>query len=503
MKITFVYPDVQPHVFDWTGYFYDGIASLSAVSKRDGHTTSLIHITQPISKSDFVERVQKEDPDLIGFSSTSHTLPVVKKLASWLVESKVEVPTICGGIHPTIAPEESIGIEGMSMICRGEGEAALSELCQKLTRKEDISSIRNLWIKRNSTIIKNPLRPILDDLDKLPFPDRGIFDYQNLHNEREGRGTFMVSRGCPYKCTYCCNHLLREIYGSKGKSIRFRSVESVIAEIKQVVDHYPFIESLVFDDDILFLHRKWSEEFAEEYSRQINLPFECHARADVTDETLTELLKKAGCVHIKFGLESGNKEIRYKVLNRRMTNEQIKKAFVMSKKAGMVTESYNMVGIPYETPSNVLDTIKLTATIGIDIMQAMIYQPYQGTKLAELCREQGFLKSGGFGADFFSPSIVKLDTMSPAQVLMFRDYFIALVRYYQVLQRLPGGVSKFAIWLSDRILSFAAVARVLNLVYTPLHYLYSRRKALKLRKKVARRNVRESSSLSADKTGNL
>lgn len=503
MKITFVYPDMEPHVFDWTGYFYVGVASLSAVLKREGHTTSLIHITKPIGKSDFVERVQKENPDLIGFSSTSHTFPFVKRLASWLVEAKVEVPTIYGGIHPTIVPEESIGIKGINMICRGEGEAALAELCQKIERNEDISNIANLWIKRDGTIIRNPLRPILDDLNRLPFPDRGIFDYQDLCHEREGRGTFMVSRGCPYNCTYCCNHLLREIYGSEGKAIRFRSVDSVIAEIKQVVDHYPFIKSLVFDDDILFLHRKWSEEFTEKYSHQINLPFSCNTRADITDEALFKLLKKAGCVNIRFGLESGNKEIRYKVLNRHMTNEQIKRAFAMFKKAGLITQSFNIVGIPYETPSTILDTIKLNAAIGVDIMQAFIYQPYQGTKLAELCKEQGFLKSGDFGPDFFSPSIVKLDTISPAQVLMFRDYFQALVRYYQVLQRLPGGVSKFAIRLSDRILSSAPVARVLNLVYVPLHYLRRWRQALKLRKKIAWRNVRESSSLSADKTGNL
>ncbi|MHC4245109.1 MAG: hypothetical protein ACYSU4_22095 [Planctomycetota bacterium] len=87
----------------------------------------------------------------------------------------------------------------------------------------------------------------------------------------------MASKGCLFECTYCCNHLLRRIYGRKDKPIRFRSVDNDIAEIKQTVEAYPFINSLVFDDDIFFLYRKLLEEFAEKYSREIHLRFECHA----------------------------------------------------------------------------------------------------------------------------------------------------------------------------------------------------------------------------------
>ena len=212
MKVLFIYPDILLHRPDWPGYFYTGISSLAAVLKNEGHTVSLLHVTRCIAKSELIERVRNETPDLLGFSSSSPMFPFVREFASWLAESEMEVATICGGIHPTIAPEEAINTQGIDMICRGEGEAALSELCRRLERNEDISNIRNLWIKRNGQIIRNPLRPIMDDLDKLPFPDRGIFDYENLYGEREGRLSFLASRGCPYDCTYCCNHLIRKIY---------------------------------------------------------------------------------------------------------------------------------------------------------------------------------------------------------------------------------------------------------------------------------------------------
>ena len=487
MKVTLIYPDLLLHRPDWTGYYYVGVASLSAVLTQEGHQTTLIHITQPMNKTDFIDRVKKENPELIGLSSTSPMFPLVKKFASWLVEAKMEVPTICGGIHPTIAPEESIGVEGIDMICRGEGEAPLVELCRKIENNEEINNIPNLWIKRDSTIIKNPLRPILEDLDKLPFPERNIFNYHNLYAERAGRMSFLVSRGCPYNCTYCCNHLLRNIYKSEGKPIRFRSVDNVIAEIKEVLEHYHFIKIVNFDDDILFLKRQWAEEFTEKYSREIKLPFICNHRANLVDKAVVELLKKAGCCHIKFGIESGNAYICNEILNRSLTSEQIKNAYALCKEAGLITESFNMVGIPYETPSTVIDTIKLNAAIAVDKMQVSIYQPYKGTRLANLCQDQGFSVSTDLESDWFSLSILKLNTISSSQVLMFRDYFKILVRYYQVLQRLPTGISKVAIRLSDRILSFVFVSKVLNSIYIPLNYLFRRMQILRVRTKVARR----------------
>lgn len=481
MKVTFVYPDVLLHRPDWTGYFYHGIGSLSAVLKHAGHTTSLVHITQPIGKEEFIQRIRREAPDLIGFSSTSHMFPLVKNFASWLAEEKIAIPTICGGIHPAIAPEETIRIEGLDMICRGEGESPLLELCGKLERNEDVSTIQNLWIKRNGTVIKNPLRPLLEDLDTLPVPDRSIFNYQELYSEREGRGSFLVGRGCPYNCTYCCNHLLRKIYGSEGKPIRFRGVDSVIAEIKSILAAYPFIKTLIFDDDILFLNKGWSEKFAERYSKEVGLPFACNARANLVDRRMVELLRKAGCYHVKFGLESGNEHICNNVLNRQLTNAHIKTAFALCKEAGLLTESFNMVGIPTETPSAILDTIKLNAAVGVDTLQVTIYQPYPGTKLAELCHEQYSVEARDLASDFFSPSILKLNTLSSAQTLMFRDYFKVLVQYYKMLQKLPRAVSGLLVKLSDAILSLKITSRILNIIYIPLNYVYRRSLVLRFR----------------------
>lgn len=471
MRVTFVYPDLIPHVHGWPGYFHAGIGSLSAVLKQGGHQTSLIHVAQPMGQVDFIGRLRSWEPGLIAFSSTSHMFSLTKKMAGWIKDAGIKTPVICGGIHPTIAPEDAIGARGIDMICRGEGEFPLLELCDRMQSGDEINDIRNLWIKTDGeSVVSNPLRP-LNDIDSLPFADRTIYSYPDLYSEREGRGTFLVSRGCPHNCTYCCNHLIRKIYGTEGKPIRFRGVDNVLAEIREVIGRYPFIKALAFDDDILFMNRRWSEEFTEKYSRQVRLPFMCNARADVTDEAVVRLLKKAGCYYVKFGIESGNEEIRYNVLNRHMKNEQISRAFALCKEAGIITHSYNIVGVPDETPASILDTIKLNAAIGVDVTHVSIYQPYPGTRLAEICREKGLLESRDLDLDFCSSSIVRLDTVSAAQVLMFRDYFRAIMKYFQLIHKLPRGLSRVAVKLSDRVLSLDFTARVLNLLYHPLNFL--------------------------------
>jgi radical SAM superfamily enzyme YgiQ (UPF0313 family) len=489
MKITFVYPDIYPDYLDWPGGFYFGIGSLAAILKQAGHKTSLVHVVKRIQKSDLIKRIEIEDPDLIGFSSTSHHVSYIRQWAAWLAESKKRIPAIYGGIHPTILPEESIAMEGVDIICRGEGEAPLTELCHRLENKEDISDIPNLWVKNNGKIRRNHLRNLTEDLDKLPFPDRHIFDYPNLYDEREGMAVFLASRGCPFSCTYCCNHLLRKIYGKGSKTVRFRSVDSIIEEIKQVLNDHPFIEQINFHDDILFLRKKWGEEFTEKYRSQIKLPFICNVRADITDGDIVNLLKEAGCSHVKFGLESGNAEIRFKVLNRQMTNDQIKNASALCRLAGLKTLSYNMVGLPNETPSDILDTIKLNATIGVDYTHATIYQPYRGTELGELCREQDYLESESLGPSFYALTPLKLNMLSPSQVLMFQGYFRVLTRYYQMLQKLPPTISKISIRSSDKILSLDLTAKILNFIFIPFNHLFIRLKLLKLKLRLARRKA--------------
>ena len=217
MRITFVYPDLATDEPTYTGYFHQGIASLSAILKKAGQQTSLIQFTKEITEGEFQEKIKALNPDLIGFSSTAHVFPFVRKYAAAVKKIK-NIPIVCGGVHPTICPEEVIADENIDIICRGEGDLAMVELCLRMENGQPIENIKNLWVKKEGNIFENELRPLIADIDELPFPDRDIFNYAGLNLEKMGTGTFMFSRGCPYQCAFCCESNLRKLYPFFGKT---------------------------------------------------------------------------------------------------------------------------------------------------------------------------------------------------------------------------------------------------------------------------------------------
>jgi radical SAM superfamily enzyme YgiQ (UPF0313 family) len=473
MKVKLIYPDLQPRWPFWSGHYYVGIVSLSAYLKKHGHDVSLMHIIRPKKKEEFIQNIVDESPGLIGFSSTSHGFSVVKEIAGWLKEENINIPVIYGGIHPTICPEDAINTEGVDMICRGEGEEPMLEVCRSLEDGDNSHNILNVWYKENGSIHRNNMRQPYPDLSVLPFPDRHIFNYMELLREMEGYATVMVSRGCPHKCSYCCNHILRRNYDKNVKYSRFRNVDSAINEIKQVLKDFPLLKGIHFDDDILFLNKKWGEEFMLRYRNEIAVPFSCNMRVNYINEKVIDLMSKAGCVEIAIGVESGNEYIRNKILNRNLSNDMMKNAVSFCKKENIYVRSFNMVGVPYEDASAILDTIKLNSELKIDDAQTSIFHPYKGTDLFDLCKEKGFLtpKASDIKIDYYTESPLKLDSISPEQIVMFRNYFKYIIKIYVVIFALPEGLSLFSERLSDKVFSSLFAARLLNKAHRPLNFL--------------------------------
>lgn len=468
MRITFVYLDLAADDPTYSGYFYHGIAYLSAVLKKSGHQTSLVHLTKEIPVEDFQKKIKSLKPDLIGFSATSHMFPFVQKYAAATKEITA-VPIICGGVHATLCPEEVLADKNIDMICRGEGELAFLELCQKMEKGEPIENIENIWGKKNGKIYKNRIRPVIVDLNLLPFPDREIFDYPNLNLEKKGVATFMPSRGCPFQCTFCCEYTFRKLYPNPQNYIRFRSPQLTIVEIKETIKKYPFIKFVRFDDDLLFVNRKWVKEFTEMYKKEIGLPFSADMRIDMASEELFTLLKEAGAHLFRFGVESGNDYILKEVLNKGITVTQTKKAFKLAEEKGIKAQAYNMVGVPYEGPKEILDTIKLNAQIEPDISVVSIFYPYRGTRLYEICLEKGFFKekkNQKIPKNYYSYSVLILPTIRREQIEFFYRYFHFLKSFYYLLYKKL--YFQPLIFLTDKFLSFKYLPEIVKVTFDPL-----------------------------------
>ncbi len=444
MRVVFIYPDLLEGAA-WRGYYYSGIGILAAVLQQAGHEAALLHVTQPIAREAFLERLGAllpgDGPRLVGFSITSNMVPFLQEWSGWIKARWPDVLVVAGGVHATLVPEETLAIPSVDMVCVGEGEGAIVELAAALQAGHAPGGIRNLWWKRpDGSVERSPLRPLVD-LDTLPFPARSLYDYPNLHHERLGEATMMVSRGCPYRCTYCCNEALRQVYRGLGPPVRFRSVALVIAELRQVLADYPFVRRFVFDDDILPLRREWFREFARAYRQEIGRPFACNLRPNLADEEVVGLLREAGCDEVRFGIESGNDEVRNGLLLRQLGREEIVRAFALCHRAGMKVFAFNIVGFPGETVQQMLDTVKLNAAVRADVTRVTIFYPYQRTRLHQVSQEQGLL-TGRIVSDYATDTVLGFDKVQRNRVVFIRRYFPLLARLYRWAQRLPRFVER-------------------------------------------------------------
>lgn len=231
MRVLFVFPgfiskDEQPL----------GIMYISALLKKHNHTTELFNLTSEeftdfenkLDKTSerFIEKIETFKPDLVGFSVVTPTYPR-SVLLSRVARQHSKAKIVFGGAHPTVEPERTISEKSVDMICIGEGEYPMLDLVTKMEGDGDITTVRNMWVKHNDKIHRNPLGELIDNLDSLPHPDRKLFHDSYTRNGGTG-ASFITSRGCPYKCSYCHNHFLQDLYKSKGPYIRYRGIEEKV-----------------------------------------------------------------------------------------------------------------------------------------------------------------------------------------------------------------------------------------------------------------------------------
>ena len=458
MKILFVYTDID--VKGGAQSFQFGIAILSTFLEQHGHQTDLHYMYPKYTPRKLIEKIKDFKPKLVGFSSTTPQFKYIKKILDDVPLEK-DIFTICGGSHVTMEPESLESIPRLDAICRGEGEYALLELVEALENNGDITKIRNLWIKKNGRIYRNRSRPFVENLDDLPFADRELFPYQSIVNSDFGTALFMFTRGCPYSCSHCSNEALRKI--QEGKYVRFRSVDSCIQEIREVIDNYK-VKSIYVNDDIFTLNKKFVFEFCEAYRTQIKLPFDINARVETITREVCKKLKDAGCRRIDIGIESGNPYIRNKVLNRKMSNEQIINAFCIARQARLKTKSFNMVGVPYETPQHFQDTVKLNAEIKPDSVILNIFDPYPGTKLGLECRKKGWVDFERMEEEFVprTDTILNLPGFSKEQILKcYKKFAYNVYRNQSLIRAISYRIyySNYGEWLIRFLAPFKRILR--------------------------------------------
>lgn len=395
MKVTFVH----------LGRENLGIEYLSAVLEREGHEVTLAYdpglfgINDNVLHIPALERllerraavmkaIEASAPDIVAFSVFTGTyvwsLGVAKE-----VKERFGAPVLFGGIHPTLVPEEVMARKEVDYVIVGEAEEAILEFLDRAESRRPPRGVRNVWYREGGEVVSQPVRPPISDLDRLPYPDKTLFEKEvNLSDDY----VILSARGCPFRCTYCCESHWNRLY--VGRYFRRRGVESVIGELGAMKRRYGFRE-VMFNDPIFFTDRRWLRELMERYRAQIGVPFRCFGKAGFLDEEVGELLRWGGCYAIEFGLQTFNPEIRKGVLGRPEGNEEYRRAFAVLDRLGIRYDIDHMFGLPGESTGDHAEAARFYKSLHrLNRIKCHHLTYFPRLEILEKARDAGILQQG-------------------------------------------------------------------------------------------------------------
>jgi len=443
MNILFIYTNINGFHDDCYSF---GLASIVSVTRAEGHDARVLIVRSREEYANVLNAFHASRPDVVGFTSVSSQFSFVTEIARLIKTRFPDSITVCGGIHATINPECIMRAGALDALFVGESEYAFLEFLKKLEKGEDYKDTDNLAFVDNGRCVVNRLKPLIKDLDTLPFPDKEVYPFQE-GVRKYGYAHLLFSRGCPYSCSYCSNHAIAERYGIARNHPRYRSVESSLREIEEVsVKFSP--RRIIIGDDVFGLDRKWREEFCREYPKRVKMKFSCLLRANIVNEEFVRMLKSAGCDRVSIGIESGNDHVRNDIMNRKMSSEQITAAFDLARKYGFQTNAINIIGVPGETEEMLWDTIRLNRRVKPTSSGVNIFYPYKGTKLGDWCFEQGLVNED----KYYTFSNERRETILnyPDDYKKRLSYYMKnweyLVYPFDVKRRILNPLRKTAVW---------------------------------------------------------
>ncbi|MFA4828266.1 MAG: radical SAM protein [Thermodesulfovibrionales bacterium] len=381
MKILFVI-----HQLDFADHI--AISYLSAIAKQLGHETFFCSL----ASSDLSNVVKTTRPDVVAYSVNVVGFKDIVEEHRKAITVHPFV-SILGGPQATFSPE-TFAESGMDAYCIGEGDYAFRDFLNKVTKGESFDDIANLITRQAA----NPVRPLIRNLDELPEADRDLV-LENSYLKNTPKKTFYATRGCPFKCAYCCNNFYHNLYKGKGPIVRRFSVERIIREIECVKRKYS-MDFIKFGDDLFAMHADaWLEEFSEKYSKRIGVPFNCYLRFDTVSEQLLNLIKKAGCYSVHLSVDSTSRHIRENILNRHNRDVNIVEQLRMIRAYDINTWVNYMLAAPESTVEDDIMTMELSRAAKVTYPSYSITVPVKGTLLYNYCVEKKIIDPATHSSD--------------------------------------------------------------------------------------------------------
>ena len=382
--VTLVYPYTHPSNDNSIFRFPPlGLGYIAAVLKSRGISVELVDCTF-MSLSSAVEKIRRSRPRIIGiqvmFSMKEKALEMAK-----LLRGDCEL-LVAGGPLPTSNPTDFLSFFDAVVI--GEGEETMLELAQAVLNGVGLTKVKGIAFNRKGTILVNATRDFIECLDEIPFPDREMFDnqaYKNYYLRNFGYTTtsIITSRGCPFQCDFCS----RPVFGN---GFRSRTAANITEEV-ETVSRLGY-ERVWFADDCFTINRGRLLKICDELQRRhVDVGWECLSRVDTVDSEVAGKMKKAGCVRVFFGIESGNDAV-LEIMKKQVTARQARDTVYTFKKAGIQVGAFFILGYPGETDRTILDTVNFASSLRLDYLSFTFPYPIPGTPLFERVKDSMILE---------------------------------------------------------------------------------------------------------------
>ncbi len=390
-----------------------GILYIAAVLEEMGHELQVFDIDPEVSSC--IDEVKAFAPQIIGLGCYTNTYPKARRLTERLQEHLPLAVYICGGVHATAKPVETMQDLGVDYLVYAEGERTMAALVKRIATgsTQELDDIKGLYYRRDGQITFTGPPDLIADLDTIPFPARHLLDFKSyLAPPGIIRGyamdrvtTIFTSRGCPYPCIYCASSIVQ------GKKVRRRSVANVLAELELLVENYD-IQSFYICDDLVTGDRNWMMDFACQLAQKgLGLQWACQARVDRADEEMLALMKKAGCVQVDFGVESGSDKT-LKTMKKATKIEVARGTFQLTRKLGLRSCATFILGFPGESEQDMEETFDLAKQIRADYTAFYFLTPYPGTAIYDMALQNNWIDPTLIAAERFTHRQASLPLMA-------------------------------------------------------------------------------------------